>query len=168
MNQHTTHRTSLSWMNESINCWNCGNKSSEHMTSKYLYFRNRNTETSLSISPKRALLCLKKKKEEGGVLAQLSYFFQWKTPHHQNSLFRSSFVPILPENSHFCISSKWPAEVIELSCWLLWANGREGVVNIPSTGAFYWSASSLITLPYRWQRENSRKVPQTSKMKLEQ
>lgn len=57
----------------------------------------------------------KVKKEEGGVLTQLSYFI-FNGKHGIIEIAPPSFVPVFPveKKNHFYISSKWPADVIEL------------------------------------------------------
>lgn len=62
----------------------------------------------------------KDKKGEGRVLAQLSYFFfSMKNTASSKMSPLFAFAPVFPVENHFCISSKWPPEVIELPCWLV-------------------------------------------------
>lgn len=114
-------------------------------------------ETSQSVTehPPETCTSQKDKKEEGGVRTQLSYFLSMenmriiKTAPLPLSLF-SLFL------SHFCISSKWPTEVIELLRWalkakLVWAGGSHFYLY----WSLNWSFCDSMKCHCHWPNERS-------------
>lgn len=114
----------------------------------------------------------KAKKEEGGVLIQLSYFFQWNIPRHRNSL--SSFVPpflcpcflSIKSLLHFQQMTRWGywTTLLVIEAKWVWGNGSYSLC-----WSVYWSTRGLITFPCHWKRKKEYKIKlQTSKLWLEE
>lgn len=115
-----SYRTHLNQMNDSQTV-EIIVKSSKHMTNKKQNKKKvRNGNRRHRASAWNVHFSVQNdKKEEEGVLTQLSHFFQWKTRHHRKSL-----CPLPPLSlSLFSlqkVTSAFPEnEVIELPCWLL-------------------------------------------------
>lgn len=132
--------------NNSPGQMNESQQSSKHMTSKNQNTWNGKTETSLSNSLKRALLC-SIRQERGRRSANSAFlcFFQWKAHHHRNFP-PFAFVPVFPVEMHFSISNKWPAEVNEL---LVAATQHGWGRNNYSLEFFYWLYCAALSLTQR-------------------